>query len=68
MAWVILTRGYCYKSYKSFESYEIGYYEAVNYEIVNYEIADRKLELARHQRLSAQGLDLPYCIDALKIE
>ena len=50
---MILIRGYCYKRYK------IGYYEAVNYEIVNYEIADRKLELARHQRLSAQGLDLP---------
>ena len=51
MVCVILIRGYYYKRYKS---YELGYYEAVNYEI-----ADRKLELARHQRLSAQGLDLP---------
>ena len=55
---MILIRGYCYKRYK-IGYYEAVNYEAVNYEIVNYEIADRKLELARHQRLSAQGLDLP---------
>ena len=66
MVCVILIRGYFYKRYKSYEidyyeavNYEAVNYEAVNYEIVNYEIADRKLELARHQRLSAQGLDLP---------
>ena len=61
MVCVILIRGYYYKRYKSYELgyYEAVNYEAVNYEIVNYEIADRKLELARHQRLSAQGLDLP---------
>ena len=66
MVCVILIRGYYYKRYKSYElgyyeavNYEAVNYEAVNYEIVNYEIADRKLELARHQRLSAQGLDLP---------
>ena len=61
MVCVILIRGYFYKRYKSYEIdyYEAVNYEAVNYEIVNYEIADRKLELARHQRLSAQGLDLP---------
>jgi hypothetical protein len=58
MVCVILIRGYCYKRYK-IGYYEAVNYEAVNYEIVNYEIADRKLELARHQRLSAQGLDLP---------
>ena len=66
MVCVILIRGYYYKRCKSYElgyyeaaNYEAVNYEAVNYEIVNYEIADRKLELARHQRLSAQGLDLP---------
>ena len=66
MVCVILIRGYYYNRYKSYElgyyeavNYEAVNYEAVNYEIVNYEIADRKLELARHQRLSAQGLDLP---------
>lgn len=63
MVCVILIRGYCYKRYKigyyEAVNYEAVNYEIVNYEIVNYEIADRKLELARHQRLSAQGLDLP---------
>ena len=61
MVCVILIRGYFYKRCKSYEIdyYEAVNYEAVNHEIVNYEIADRKLELARHQRLPAQGLDLP---------